>query len=645
MTTTANCPSCGGPVTFAIGSSAVVVCDYCRSVVARSDRGLESFGKVADLIDTGSPLRRGATGKYRGQSFRITGRTQLRHQAGGVWDEWYASFDDGRWGWVAEAQGRFYVTFKVAGDAPRYEQLILGAPVPGFEPMVVAEMGTAAVASAEGELPWRPIPGESYRYADLTGEEQRFATIDYSEDPPVVFKGTEASYRELGVEGGEAGRGTRVSTVALNCSKCGGALDLKAPDRAERVWCPHCGAGHDINHGKLQFFGMLGRKRLPRPIANGSKGTIDGDEYVVAGFMQRSVRFDMTYYWTEYLLWNREKGYRWLVHSDDHWSFVTPLRPGEVQDGSLSLGHAAAKTVHYDGRRYRLFQTATAKVTYVDGEFYWRVSTGEQVDTADYIAPPYGISKETTKSGAQEVAYSHARYMKPAEVEEAFGIENLTRPQAPGPMQPYPGPRLGKPWALMLLALLVVAIALGVTRPAKVVFAKDFDLTATAPAAGDPENARVVFSDPFELSGNYNVRVDGGAALNNSWLYVAGDLFNEAKGTLQQFDLPLEFYSGIDSGERWTEGDRERGAVLSRPEKGTYVLRLETQWEQGKTPPGLHVEVREGVFRWMHFLLALLAISLFPILALIGQISFESKRWQDSAYNPYAALQSDDDEE
>src|SRR5712691_5918483 len=86
--TTANCPGCGASVEFAIGSSAVVVCKYCRALVARTDRGVENDGKVAALIDTGSPLHVGVAGKYRGIGFRITGRTQMKHQAGGVWDEW-----------------------------------------------------------------------------------------------------------------------------------------------------------------------------------------------------------------------------------------------------------------------------------------------------------------------------------------------------------------------------------------------------------------------------------------------------------------------------------------------------------------------------------------------------------------------------
>ena len=33
----ANCPSCGGQIEFKVGSSAAVICDHCRTVVARTD--------------------------------------------------------------------------------------------------------------------------------------------------------------------------------------------------------------------------------------------------------------------------------------------------------------------------------------------------------------------------------------------------------------------------------------------------------------------------------------------------------------------------------------------------------------------------------------------------------------------------------
>ena len=110
MSTLASCPSCGAALSFRPGTM-VAVCSYCKALAARKDRDPELIGKVADLVDTGSPLGLGASGTYTGRSFTLAGRVQLKHPLGGVWDEWYMALDDGRWGWLAEAQGRFYLTF------------------------------------------------------------------------------------------------------------------------------------------------------------------------------------------------------------------------------------------------------------------------------------------------------------------------------------------------------------------------------------------------------------------------------------------------------------------------------------------------------------------------------------------------------
>src|SRR5262249_57294349 len=130
-----SCPACGATISFKIGSSIVVVCEYCNSVIARGDRDIEDLGKVADLADTGSPLDLGLKGVYQGVPFELTGRAQLGHEAGGVWDEWYAAFREGKWGWLAKAQGRSYMTFQQARPdqglmtLPTYEYVHLGQPV------------------------------------------------------------------------------------------------------------------------------------------------------------------------------------------------------------------------------------------------------------------------------------------------------------------------------------------------------------------------------------------------------------------------------------------------------------------------------------------------------------------------------------
>ena len=88
-------------------------------------------GGARDGLFLGAVLRVGLEGMYDGRKFRLTGRTQLAHPAGGVWDEWYAAFADGRWGWLSEAQGRYYLLFEQAAsaDRPSLDGLVPGADV------------------------------------------------------------------------------------------------------------------------------------------------------------------------------------------------------------------------------------------------------------------------------------------------------------------------------------------------------------------------------------------------------------------------------------------------------------------------------------------------------------------------------------
>jgi predicted RNA-binding Zn-ribbon protein involved in translation (DUF1610 family) len=647
--TIANCPSCGGQVEFQIGTSAVVVCSYCRSVVARTDRDPTVIGKAAGLVDTSSPLRVGLTGKYRKRGFRLTGRTQMRHQAGGIWDEWYAAFDDGRWGWLAEAAGNYYLTFEVAAEAPPLSHLDTGATVPAVDSLVVQEIGTATAVSAEGEIPWRVVPGSEYEYADLSGDAGKFATIDYSEEKPLVFKGSLTSIDELGLAGAERRR-DKVKLAVQKCENCGGPLELRAPDQAERIICPNCGAAYDVGDDRLKYLGAAVKKKNIEPaIPIGSTGAIGAETYTVIGFMQRSVTFDRKYYWFEYLLYSPKAGFRWLVESDEHWSFVQQVPVGEVQ------GADSGAQATYAGVTYKIFQKAEANVEYVLGEFYWRVEAGEKVDAHDYVKAPYGLSREKTKKGAREMTWSHATYLKPKEVEKAFGVK-LGRPSNVAPFQPFPGPNLVGPWFLMVGLLFVTMILLWFILPGRVVYNETLDLTTqwdaqtpaattTAPVETKAEASRVLFSKPFELSGRHNVRVSAAMNASNTWAYVGADLVNEGTGKLDSFDLPLEYYTGRDSDGDWSEGNKRRSVYLRAPEKGRYVLRLESNWPRENGPTSLKVEVREGVVRLPHFILAFLFITFPAVMVLIWKWNFEVRRWKESDFNPYASVSTSDDDE
>src|ERR687890_5802 len=113
MALRANCPACGAEDLFKTGSSVVLVCEFCRSVVARTDRGIEDVGKVADVVESGSPLEVGLRGVY------LTVQTQVPSP----------------------------------NALPSFEALQLGQQVwaiPAQSAPVVAEKGTAQMLAAEG---------------------------------------------------------------------------------------------------------------------------------------------------------------------------------------------------------------------------------------------------------------------------------------------------------------------------------------------------------------------------------------------------------------------------------------------------------------------------------------------------------------
>lgn len=160
---------------------------------------LENIGKMAELQADGSPLQLWAGGRYRGASFTLVGRIQLRYPQG-LWNEWHLLFDDRRSGWLGESTGIYAVSFlaKVGEKIPRFEDLHPGQQlVLKSQSYEVTHVEKALCVGGEGELPFQIGPGYEAPTADLTGPGNRFATLDYSEEEPLVFMGEYVEFEEL----------------------------------------------------------------------------------------------------------------------------------------------------------------------------------------------------------------------------------------------------------------------------------------------------------------------------------------------------------------------------------------------------------------------------------------------------------------
>lgn len=578
-----------------------------------------------------SPLRVGLRGMWNNQRFELTGRAQIRHQLGGFWDEWYATFGNGWVGWLAEAQGKFYLTFyKPLPDGaqiPSFTDLQLGQTLPQIQDnpvLMVAEKGVATSVAAEGEIPYKLIPNEQSEYADLAGKDRVFGTIDYGMNPPFVFVGQELTLAELGwadLKPAER-KGPRVAAASMGCPNCGGPINLQVPDKSERVTCPNCDSLLNCNEGKLSWMKAL----KPSPDSHkfdleiGAEGTFGDKKMRILGAVVRSVKVDgLTYYWHEYLLYNPAVGFRWLVHSDNHWNFVEPVNVADVTgQGTEAI---------FDGKTFKIFQDANAIVEYVKGEFYWRVEQGETVRAIDYIKPPLMLSNEMT---ADEMNFSLGTYMKTEEVEKAFSLESgsLPRPWNVAPNQPFEG-SFWYTWGfLFLVGLLVIGV---VMLPLKMQSTALSPTSITLPPLPAEKGSNPVFSQPFDLKPRSNVEISIKAPLNNSWASFDVDFINEANNDVESVPLDIEFYSGVDGGESWSEGSQEKSTSFSAIEGGKYRLRIDGQWQNWQQPLPVTVTVKQNTIG-CNFLCAFILLLFGPLWGIIKKWSFEGSRWSQSMF-------------
>jgi hypothetical protein len=140
----------------------------------------------------------------------------------------------------------------------------------------------------------------------------------------------------------------------------------------------------------------------------------------------------------------------------------------------------------------------------------------------------------------------------------------------------------------------------------------------------------VFFSDPIQIDGGRNIQIEFRANnLSNDWVYIAADLVEHSTGGVISDEANMEYYSGYDDGDSWSEGTRESSTTFGPQPAGTYVLRLEAQHGSPGLMP-IDVTIKQGVFRgkWLGWAMLCLGV---PLL-FIGLISYfhEKKRWENS---------------
>ncbi len=643
---TANCPSCGATITFRSAVSIVTVCDYCKSTLIRHDLELENIGKMAELLPDPSPIQLGTEGVYRKTRFTVVGRIQLRYGQG-LWNEWYLLFENQRDGWLGETLGNYAVTFLIqpSEPLPPFPELRAGRNVilksRAFQ---VTNIETARCIAGEGELPIRVGPGYEAPVVDLQAPGNVFATLDYSENPPLVFVGEQVRFDDLKLNQLRAVMPSGwepdadIQTQAFQCPGCGSSLTIRAKGHTESLACGTCGSIIDITDENFRILSTFKARIKHEPLVPlGARGTLDAVEYEAIGYLRRTVTVEeMDYEWSEYLLFHREQGFRWLVEYNGHWSLVqTTTEP------PLVTGYGAQGRAIYQNRTYRHFQTAEARVSYVLGEFYWRVKVGERCEISDYIAPPFQLSLERTD---REIVWSRAEYVEPETIKTAFHLESPPPARiGVGACQPSPyearRPRFRRlRWVFIGLLLVGQIITVALSSDQRL-----YQQTVVFDAA---RQDKTLTTDSFALSGrDSNVIIRAETNLNNNWIYLDLALIERDTGASYAISREIGFYQGVDEGERWSEGDASDEAVLSAIPAGIYYLSIDAELPPSSPTVTGTFTVFRDVPSWTNFFLALLGLLIVPFIFGWRARAFERARWSESDHGPSGKGEAGDDDE
>ncbi len=424
------------------------------------------------------------------------------------------------------------------------------------------------------------------------------------------------------------------ATGSVSCLGCGGPITLHGFGAVEQVSCPYCGSTLGIGDSKeLELLNHVARARQQSVLPLQVKGEFEGSVFEIIGVIWRQTSYEgVTYPWQEFLLYNPFKGYRWLVYTvfDGHWQLGRALDGLPLPGGGIHSGNPT-----YQDKTYKHFQTSYgAVVTYVEGEFPWRVEVGDTVTMSDFVAPPFGLSCEQND---EEITYSSSVWISGADVWKAFKAPGSPPPSSGvAPLSPNHHAKHGTFFAIAVPIMLVLWAALSFRECTSHANHVAYERT------GIPFTE--VLSDELTITHPGTVRLEFAARpLSNNWGYGEAMLVNAETEEAFVIGAEASEYAGVSDGESWSEIDNPGSALAGGVPAGKYFIQLAAQTDPAASAPPATYDVRvyEDVGTYRYVILPFFFIFLVPAIWLMLYVIFEFRRWSTSDHA--ISFESDDD--
>ncbi len=402
--------------------------------------------------------------------------------------------------------------------------------------------------------------------------------------------------------------------LATKCPGCGAVIGYHDAENSIYYACQKCGTffWHEDDNQPQTIKRFFANEVTVPAIPIGTKGTIDGREFTVVGFMNKTdTRHEA--HWREYLLYNPDlKNYHTLAEYNGHWTLLWQVDLmgykifGTGENSEIRGYNPLRIYSHYNHYSYEILWAA--------GEFDWNITEdeGTHMEVDEFVRPPEII---VTEEDANKKDCFWGKFIDRSEIITGFGLtwSDLPPKFGPGvleiPAFEQDAPPLRRFTLLMVALIILTPMIISFFKPSGTVFQGSYTSVhdTTAQYA-----TNAIVTEPFELkwSGPVNVALQTG--LDNNWMELTVALVNEQTGQEYEFSKVLEYWHGSAEGEAWSEGDYDGDANFSSVPAGRYHINIYA-FHESPQPIGVSIVVEQNTVLYSNVILMLLLLLIYPM--------------------------------
>ena len=347
----------------------------------------------------------------------------------------------------------------------------------------------------------------------------------------------------------------------------------------------------------------------------------EGEIYSITGYVVKQEKEDPVAIWVEYFLTNPSLPNLYLSYFNGHWTLIEYLPEINRAKGSVrNIYNMTYQKVEYD-----FHHKYDVKILDAQGCFNFPFYEDDGNHVREYVNYDEVLIWEENRE-ENNIRFYRGKYMF------SVSLNRLLEPAVKLPKrigyvahQPFYFPVDGRSFRLMSL-LLIGCMALGMMCWRAFFDSEQIHQGRLIVSSADPST---ITSQPFEINYDHSLLNIKASVynMNNDWVYSEMALINTKTGEERFFEMETEFYSGVEGGESWSEGDREINGNIQYLNKGTYVLEVTPRQQEYSVDKTILFELVSQKGSWSIFwVMTALIVIINIILGILGDY-FRNKKF------------------